>query len=548
MSRPTLGDYSLAIQSPERFLADRALQSCKVEVDHFGNPRPRTGGFAVTYQLSGPGKSWAVRCFHKDVGDLATRYTAIDKALGKANSSLFVDFQYMSDGILVNGTRWPILKMEWVEGHTLQSFLEIHHDDSRKLRDFLQAFRDAVRELERMGVAHGDLQHGNILVRNDRPVLVDYDGMFVPSMGVVSPRELGHANYQSPLRDKATFNADLDRFSAIVIGLGLEALIHAPGLWKKYSNGDNILFVSSDFTDPLNSPLLKDLAAIPTLKAQAEQFQILCATPLGHLPKLESFLAGRELVTRSATVQHVPPARRQWDVIEGTDRARLLSKEGDQVEVFGKILAVAQLPTSRQQICWAINFGDYLLNEFSVMVWQETIEKFVRLGTTRESLVNRYVKITGLIQLYNSIRGTVPQIILWDPSELHFISEHEMEQLRRDSNRGGTSSNTWPAHKTLQPVRSSPTASAVRPVQPSYSSTDVGTKTSATRGPNVWPSSKSLPSDSRSDVSVMSPTTPAATTTHATSAKDDPTVRPPQPDVAPDASVDDKRPWWKFWR
>jgi thiamine kinase-like enzyme len=38
------------------------------------------------------------------------------------------------------------------------------------------------RALNRAGVAHGDLQHGNILVANGKPKLIDYDGMYVPAL------------------------------------------------------------------------------------------------------------------------------------------------------------------------------------------------------------------------------------------------------------------------------------------------------------------------------------------------------------------------------
>jgi hypothetical protein len=60
--------------------------------------------------------------------------------------------------------------------------------------------------LREAGVAHGDLQHGNVLLvpatDTDRLSLklVDYDGMFVPALTGAQTGEVGHPAYQHPQR------------------------------------------------------------------------------------------------------------------------------------------------------------------------------------------------------------------------------------------------------------------------------------------------------------------------------------------------------------
>ena len=65
--------------------------------------------------------------------------------------------------------------------------------------------------------AHGDLKPDNILVReNGELALVDYDGMFVPSMEGQKARELGSPDFRHPLRDENQFDSHIDDFAIAV--------------------------------------------------------------------------------------------------------------------------------------------------------------------------------------------------------------------------------------------------------------------------------------------------------------------------------------------
>ncbi|HEX6508624.1 MAG TPA: hypothetical protein VF221_13425, partial [Chloroflexota bacterium] len=118
--------------------------------------------------------------------------------------------------------------------------------------------------LEQSRCAHGDLQHGNVLITGGEIKLVDYDCMFVPALRGKSSHELGHQNFQHPGRSPSDFGPHLDRFSAWVIYLSLHAVRTDPGLWQASGAGDECLLLRrKDFLNPARSAELQILANHP---------------------------------------------------------------------------------------------------------------------------------------------------------------------------------------------------------------------------------------------------------------------------------------------
>ena len=112
---------------------------------------------------------------------------------------------------------FPILKMEWLEGKSLEQFVGEYINNPQTMQLLADRFKQLVVTLNRKGLAHGDLQHGNIIVVPTGIKLVDYDGMYVPDFKGRRATELGHPNYQHPLRSAEHFGDYLDNFSAWVI-------------------------------------------------------------------------------------------------------------------------------------------------------------------------------------------------------------------------------------------------------------------------------------------------------------------------------------------
>ena len=90
---------------------------------------PYSGNFADVYQVRCPdGSRWAVKCFTREAVGLRERYQEISDHLRQARLPFTVDFSYLEQGIRVAGRWYPVLKMQWVEGLTLNQFVAQYLD------------------------------------------------------------------------------------------------------------------------------------------------------------------------------------------------------------------------------------------------------------------------------------------------------------------------------------------------------------------------------------------------------------------------------------
>ena len=260
---PTMTDYQEAVQSPKTCFADSELSRGTPVLNKLGLPRPICGQFASVYEIENGGARWAVKCFLRNIPDLHNRYAKISDHLSKCDLPYFVTFDYLKKGIRVRGNYYPIVKMEWVEGLALNHFIERIVSDPNTLGQLEERWLALLEDLLSVDVAHGDLQHGNVLVADDGSLrLIDYDGMWVPKLKGQTSHETGHPNFQSPLRTGNDFNSEIDEFAGDVILVAMRALARDPGLWRKYDNGDNLLFRRQDFLDPTNSSVLAEVQSL----------------------------------------------------------------------------------------------------------------------------------------------------------------------------------------------------------------------------------------------------------------------------------------------
>jgi aminoglycoside phosphotransferase (APT) family kinase protein len=231
MSWPTPQDYNEAVQNPRLAFTDPDLRVGQPELNALQLPRPISGNFACVYKIQSGSQRWAARCFISRVTDLQCRYEAISEYLAKVNLPYTVPFSYASTGIKLQGQSYPLLKMQWVQGESLSTFVgrAVSYPDT--LLSLAKVWSKMMADLKAVNIAHGDLQHGNILIVGDQLRLIDYDGMFVPALAGKQSNELGHRNYQLPSRSSWDYGSYLDNFSAWVIYVSLVALAVHPELW-----------------------------------------------------------------------------------------------------------------------------------------------------------------------------------------------------------------------------------------------------------------------------------------------------------------------------
>lgn len=297
MSLPTPSQYQEAVQDPPSAFVDHGLQQAVPEETTLGLPRALTGAFAVVFPVQVGTERQAVKCFLSEVPGQAARYAALAKHVSMYRPLGFQPFTYHAQGIRVEGRTHPLLVMPWVEGIPLNRFVEAHLGAPQTLRRLAEQWLELVNSLEAAQMAHGDLQHGNVLVRmtDDQTelLLVDYDATFVPALASRHSAEVGHRNYQHPDRDAHTWGPFLDRFSALVVYIALRAVAVDASLWARYDTGENLLFRSDDFYDPSASILFDTLAQVNEVAQAVELLNASCYYPPDALPPLAEVAAGR---------------------------------------------------------------------------------------------------------------------------------------------------------------------------------------------------------------------------------------------------------------
>src|SRR5215475_842435 len=256
MSYPQITEYHEAVQHPAQAFIDPDLKQGAVAENNLGLPLVMSGGFALTYAVTTPRRKCAVRCFHREIPAIQQKYDAISKVLRSLANGFFVDFDFQQSGINVRQKVFPIVRMDWVEGDTLGVWLDKYFDNPRPLEKARTDFVDIARLLAKKGIAHGDLQNGNVMVANGAVKLIDYDGMFVPGMRPGKGSETGHKHFQHPDRRVSHFGPEMDRFSFIALDLSLKAVVADKSLYPKFrEGGETIVFRANDFADPQSSAI-----------------------------------------------------------------------------------------------------------------------------------------------------------------------------------------------------------------------------------------------------------------------------------------------------
>lgn len=255
---PSAQDYNEAIQNPQTSFSDDDLQSGFPDLNVFEVPKAISGAFASVYKIRTETKTYAVRCFLHPVKDQEKRYSILKRHLQNDPNESIIKFEYQNDGITISGKKYPILKMDWVDGMALNSYIEKYAEDRALMGQLRLNFQKMISGLRQSKIAHADLQHGNIIVRETAElVLVDYDGIFVPALATFASPELGHPNYQHPKRAGKHFGLFLDNFAGWLIDTSILCLQQDPSIWKKFNCGDEkILFGRKDLQEPEKSELI----------------------------------------------------------------------------------------------------------------------------------------------------------------------------------------------------------------------------------------------------------------------------------------------------
>jgi RIO-like serine/threonine protein kinase len=275
---PSATDYARLIQAQAGLPDGSPFGDATLVRDALGMPMSASGQNAIVFEFAHRGGPIAVRCFTRRPVGAGARYQELGGFLARHDVVPFVPSVWVPRTVADGRRAWPVVVMPWVDGVPLNLAVEDMLDRPDELRRLACAWREVVTALVEAGVAHGDVQCGNVLVGSDRTLnLVDMDGVYVPGMAT-PPTEVGHPNFQHPGRGHSHWGPEVDAFSFLVMTLSLEALAADPGLWRHH-NGENLILTKEDFVDR-SAAVWGELSASPNPEVVrlAEALLSTCAT------------------------------------------------------------------------------------------------------------------------------------------------------------------------------------------------------------------------------------------------------------------------------
>ena len=264
MQYPLISEYVKAIQDASDNL-DKLAYLTPVLDDH-GEPYRSCGAFAVVFKMldKSTGKYYALKCFTEEQEGRADAYRQIADELDMVDSPYITSVKYMEKELFADSQceedEFPVLLMDWVEGETMETYISSNYCNQYAMSMLCYRFGKMAAWLRTQSFAHGDVKPDNIIVRPDGSLsLVDYDGMFVPSMKGCKSPTVGTKDFSHPLRTVDDFDETIDDFSLANIALSLKAISMKPTLLDIYGASDRLLFSENDYRNPSNSKVISAL-------------------------------------------------------------------------------------------------------------------------------------------------------------------------------------------------------------------------------------------------------------------------------------------------
>ena len=264
MQYPLISEYVKAIQDAGDNL-DKLSYLTPVLDDH-GEPYRSSGAFAVVFKMldKSTGKYYALKCFTEEQEGRADAYRQIADELDMVDSPYITSVKYMEKELFVDcqceEDEFPVLLMDWVDGETMEAYIAANYHNQSVMSMLCYRFGKMAAWLRSQSFAHGDIKPDNIIVRPDGSLaLVDYDGMFVPSMKGCKSPTVGTKDFSHPLRTVDDFDETIDDFSLASIALSLKAISMNSTLLDTYGASDRLLFSENDYRNPSNSKVISAL-------------------------------------------------------------------------------------------------------------------------------------------------------------------------------------------------------------------------------------------------------------------------------------------------
>ena len=340
---PTIPSIRTSVENKALLVLDEHAKKGAFKKDARDRLIAYSGGFSVVFPYQTiSGEKWAFRCWHADVNISSYRYEIISEAINKVHLDCLCEFKYIEKGINVEGKIYPTTRMRWVDGITIKDYICQNKDSKELLKALAENFLQMTQALHGQSLAHGDLQHGNILVTSDHHLyLVDYDSFYCPKLKGEADTVTGLPDYQHPSRiSNKSVSEKLDYFSELIIYLSICAIAENPSLVSKYQveDADRMLFSKDDYADLKHSQIYQDISAlgedyIDLLDVLEEYLQ---KQDINELQPFNEVLQEKKIVFRASATKAIRNKQKvsvEWNVLfDGKVRLNLL-KSINSIEV-----------------------------------------------------------------------------------------------------------------------------------------------------------------------------------------------------------------------
>ena len=376
MQYPLISEYVRAIQDASNNL-DELAHLVPVLDDH-GEPYRSSGAFAVVFKMKDEqtGKCYALKCFTEEQEGRAEAYRQIADELDMVDSPYITSVKYMEKELFVDSQceedEFPVLLMDWVDGETMETYIAANYQNQSAMSMLCYRFGKMAAWLRTQSFAHGDIKPDNIIVRPDGSLsLVDYDGMFVPSMKGCKSPTVGTKDFSHPLRTMDDFDETIDDFSLASIALSLKAISMKSTLLDIYGASDRLLFSENDYRNPSNSKVIsalqelmcdKDFCTLYSLfmLALARKELSACSFGLfiGEKPNITPVM-NEDLSTETTNDELKEAFVDEWGVKYSKDGRKLLKAPG-------KLSGAYSVKEGTRIMCDSAFYGCYSLSEIFI--------------------------------------------------------------------------------------------------------------------------------------------------------------------------------------
>lgn len=280
----------------------KELQNLEPCFDSQGKLICKEGKSSRIYQMRDKDthKKFAIKCYHWSDVALEARYQHLKEIKEKNDISFLVPCTFHLQGSLIQGEKYPVLVMDWIEGVPFKEFLSRAAGVPRIVEKLGRLLARMEKKMYRAGITHCSLEPDHLMLGSNASeergvlVLLDYDNIWIPELAHQNILESLDPLYHHPQRAReGIFGPLADRFGFLLFFTTLTAIrVLGAKFHKEKITEQGLIFTQKDLTAPEESQIFKELLGQKDrfLRGITLELQDALTKPLGWIPLLDTII------------------------------------------------------------------------------------------------------------------------------------------------------------------------------------------------------------------------------------------------------------------